>query len=217
MSDRGERAREEFKVPSPIICLVTGGSTPAALAALIRDAAFAGITLIQIREPSLDDVTLLSLTRKVIEDTRETGSRIVVNDRLDIALAAGAAGVHLRGASFSARRARDSSPAKFLIGRSVHDVGEAVAAAEGGCDYLIFGTVFRSANKPPGHRVAGLDELHKVATAVHIPVIAIGGISLENAAAAIAAGAAGVAAIGLFRGTTPLGPVVADLRRSFDR
>ena len=201
---------------SPIICLVTGGGTPTALQGLIRSAAFAGVTLIQIREPSLGDPALLSLTQKAIEETRETGCQIVVNDRMDIALAAGAAGIHLRGTSFSARRVREKAPAGFLIGRSVHDVGEAVAAAASGCDYLIFGTVFPSRNKPPGHPVAGLNELHEVATAAEIPVIAIGGISLENACSALAAGAAGVAAIDLFRGNTLPGTIVSELRRSFD-
>jgi thiamine-phosphate pyrophosphorylase len=200
----------------PIICLVTGGGTPATLLALIRDAASAGVTLIQIRESSLDDASLLSLTRKAIEETREARCQIVVNDRMDVAVAAGAAGVHLRGSSFSARRIRDHARAGFLIGRSVHDAEEAVAAAQSGCDYVIFGTVFPSRNKPVSHPIAGLDGLHKVATAVQIPVIAIGGISLENAGAAIAAGAAGVAAISLFRGSAPPGTIVSELRRSFD-
>lgn len=201
---------------SPIICLVTGGGTPSALQGIIRDAAFAGVTLIQIREPSLDDPTLLSLTRKAIEDTRETGCQIVVNDRMDIALAAGAAGVHLRGNSFSATRVRPKAPAGFLIGRSVHDVAEALAAAESGCDYLIFGTVFPSRSKGAGHPVAGLEGLRQVATTVRVPVVAIGGISLENAASTLATGAAGVAAIDLFRGNIPLGTIVSGLRRSFD-
>ena len=98
----------------------------------------------------------------------------------------------------------------------VHDVAEALAAAESGCDYLIFGTVFPSRSKGAGHPVAGLEGLRQVATTVRVPVVAIGGISLENAASTLATGAAGVAAIDLFRGNIPLGTIVSGLRRSFD-
>jgi len=203
-------------VPSPIICLVTGGGTHRALVSLIREAAVAGVDLIQIREPSLDDRALLTLTRDAIETVRQTAARVVVNDRLDIALAASASGVHLRGESFSAARLRPIVPPGFLIGRSVHDVDQAIAAAASGCDYLIFGTVFPSRNKLPGHPVAGLGHLSEIAMAVRIPVLAIGGISTENAVDAINAGAAGVAGIDLFRSGVPVTSTVSTLRRSFD-
>jgi thiamine-phosphate diphosphorylase len=199
-------------VPSPIICLVTGGGTHRALVSLISEAAVAGVDLIQIREPSLDDRALLTLTRGAIE----TAARVVVNDRLDIAVAAHASGAHLRGESFSAARLRPIVPPGFLIGRSVHDVDQAIAAAASGCDYLIFGTVFPSRNKPPGHPVAGLGQLSEIATAVRIPVLAIGGISTENAVDVINAGAAGVAGIDLFRSGVSVRETVSTLRRSFD-
>ena len=200
---------------SPIICLVTGGGTLRALVKLIREAAVAGVDLIQIREPSLDDRTLVTLTREAIEATRQPATRVVINDRLDIALATNASGIHLRGESFAATRVRPITPGGFLIGRSVHDVDQAIAAAAGGCDYLIFGTIFPSRNKPPGHPIAGLDRLREIAAAVQVPVLAIGGISTENAVAAAAAGAAGVAGIDLFRGASMMS-TVSRLRRSFD-
>jgi len=203
-------------VPAPIICLVTGGGTPRELVSLIREAADAGVDLIQIREPALDDRTLLSITRDAVEAARQTAARVVVNDRLDIALAAHASGVHLRGESFAATRLRPIAPPGFLIGRSVHDVDQAIAAAASGCDYLIFGTVFPSRNKRPGHPVAGLGQLSKIVTAVRVPVLAIGGISTENAVDAIHAGAAGVAGIDLFRSGVPVTATVSTLRRSFD-
>lgn len=201
---------------SPILCLVTGGGTPRALVSLIREAAVAGVDLIQIREPSLDDGALLTLTRDAIEAVGPTQTRVVVNDRLDIALVANASGIHLRGESFSATRIRPTVPPGFLIGRSVHDVDQAVAAAASGCDYLIFGTVFPSRNKRPDHPVAGLGQLSEIAAAVPIPVLAIGGISTENAVDAIAAGAAGVAGIDMFRSGGPVTSTVSTLRRSFD-
>jgi thiamine-phosphate pyrophosphorylase len=201
---------------SPIICLVTGGGTPSALVSLIREAAIAGVDLVQIREPALDDRSLLTLARQAIAETRGTDCRIVVNDRVDVALASGAAGVHLRGESFPEQRVRTLAPGGFLIGRSVHDVPQAEAAAQGGCSYLIFGTVFPSRSKPAGHPISGLAGLREVCTSVRIPVIAIGGISVENASQAFSAGARGVAAIDLFRSGEALSGIVPKLRRRFD-
>src|ERR1043165_9117762 len=196
--------------------MVTGGGTPQSVSSLIREAAFAGVDLVQIRERSLDDRALLALTRDAVEHTRTTGCRVIVNDRVDIAVAAGAAGVHLRGDSFSGTRVRQIAPEGFLIVRSVHDVEQATAAAEEGCDYLIFGTVFLSRSKPAGHPVAGLDALRRGVSAVPIPVIAIGGISAQNTRQVLAAGAAGVAGIDLFRGGVPLDGLVRRLRQPFD-
>jgi thiamine-phosphate pyrophosphorylase len=127
-----------------------------------------------------------------------TASRVLVNDRVDVALAADADGVHLKSDSIPTALVRRDVPAAFLVGRSVHSVEEARIAAAEGADYLIFGTVFPSGSKPRGHRTAGLDALAAVAAAVPVPVLAIGGISLNTVAAAAEAGASGVAAIGLF-------------------
>ena len=105
----------------------------------------------------------------------------------------------------------------FLIGRSVHDLAEATAAdRDGGCDYLLFGTVYPSRSKPEGHRVAGLDALRDVCRGVSLPVVAIGGITRERVAAVSAAGAAGIAAIGLFEEIESLRSTVEFVRRSFD-
>lgn len=129
---------------------------------------------------------------------RGTRTRILVNDRVDVALAAGAHGVHLRADSFSASRVRAMGPSPFLVGRSVHSVEDAVAAATGGgLDYLIFGTVFESASKPGG-APAGLAALAAVARATRVPVLAIGGITTERIGEAMSAGASGVAAITMF-------------------
>lgn len=206
-----ERA-SELGQQVPLICLVTSGE--GIPPGLIREAASAGVDLVQLRERSLDGRALVSLACAAVEEASGTSCRIVVNNRLDIALAANASGVHLRASSFAAARVRRITRPGFLIGRSVHDAAEAASVTEsGGCDYLIFGTVFPSTSKPPGHKVAGLDRLRDVCRATTLPVIAIGGISLENAANALAAGACGVAAIGLFRGRQ-LAPVVAQLRRA---
>ena len=199
----------------PIICLVTGGAGERPLLDAIVEAAQAGVDLVQIREPGLGDRALLELTRGAVEATRDTPCRILVNDRFDIAISTNAAGVHLRGDSFPATRVRAAAGQGFLIGRSVHDVAEATAEAPG-CDYLIFGTVFPSASKPETHQASGLEALRAVCAAVHIPVLAIGGISTENVSDVAAAGASGVAAIRLFRGREPIASIVSVIRTRFD-
>jgi len=205
-------------VSSPIICLVTADRARAQpTLELIAEAARAGVDLIQIRERGMDDRALSDLTRRAVELTRGTASRIVVNDRADIALAAGASGVHLRANSFDAAPVRALAPGGFLIGRSVHATAEAAAtAAAGGCDYLIFGTVFSSMSKPANHPVAGLDALRDVCRSVRLPVLAIGGISLDNAAEVARAGASGIAGISLFERAGAMAATVSALRRVFD-
>jgi len=205
-------------VPSPIICLVTGGrGLEGPLVELIAEAAQAGVDLIQIRERRLDDRALADLTRRAVDASRGTGSRILVNDRVDIALAAHAGGVHLRGDSVAASRIRALAPDGFLIGRSVHDPAEAEAVeADGGCDYLVFGTVFPSTSKPSTDPISGPDTLREVCARVAIPVLAIGGISIENVSQVAASGASGIAAISLFERGDPIAVTVSTLRRRFD-
>jgi len=205
-------------VKPPIICVVTDalGDT-VRTAARIRAAADAGVDLIQIREPLLPARALLELTRQACDIARGTSTRIVVNDRLDIALRANAHGIHLRGSSYPAARVRAAVTGEFLIGRSVHDLDEAVSAEQkGGCDYLLFGTVFPSGNKPEGHRIAGLQVLREVCARVALPVIAIGGITRATAAHIPRTGAAGIAAIGLFDDAETVPTVVDFVRRAFD-
>jgi thiamine-phosphate pyrophosphorylase len=200
----------------PVLCLVTDGTSSPDLNA-IREAAHAGIDLIQIREPRLDDRSLLTVVRAAIDAGAGTGARVIVNDRLDVALAAGAAGVHLRGNSFDAADARRLAPEEFLIGRSVHSVAEAVHAEKGGgCDYLVFGTVFPSATKPAGHPAAGVEALERVCAAVTLPVLAIGGATVANTPRIAASGASGIAAISLFADVEGMVGTVRTVRRLFD-
>jgi thiamine-phosphate pyrophosphorylase len=189
-----------------------------AVAEAAARAARAGVDLVQIRERTLDAASLLELLRRVRDVVEETGPRVLVNDRVDVAIAGAADGVHLPSAAPSCARVRAIVPDGFLIGRSVHSEAEAIAAAAaGGCDYLIFGTVYESRSKPAGHPVAGIDALARVCHAVGLPVLAIGGITVERIPEVVAAGAAGVAAIGLFgHGTeAELVAIVARLRNAF--
>jgi thiamine-phosphate diphosphorylase len=175
------------------------GLSPAALVERAARAARQGVSAIQIRERDLPDRDLDALVRRVIRAVDSTSTIVLVNDRVDVAIAAGAAGVHLRGDSLPGRRVRAMTPPGFVIGRSVHDLDDVNAAtAEAAYDYLLFGTVFPSAGKPLGHRVAGLDALREVCRRSPLPVIAIGGIDPSRVPLVEEAGAAGFAAIAMF-------------------
>ena len=173
------------------------------LVAAVGAAARAGVDLIQIRERDLEARALVDLVSRCVEATRGTRTRIVVNDRVDVAMAAGAHGVHLRGDSVPASRVREIVPPGFIIGRSVHAVDEAVQVSQGGgLDYLLFGPVFPTSSKPgvPG---VGPQALATVAAATALPVLAIGGVTLDTIGPLAATGAAGFAAIGLFADCDP--------------
>ena len=213
-----------------VICLVTDGARlvrqrPAArmddlVVAQVREAAAAGVDLVQVREPSLEGASLLRLVERCVAAASGSETRVVVNDRLDVALAAGADGVHLKGESFAGDRVRALAPPPFLVGRSVHGVAEVASVVAGGAvDYLVAGTIFASGSKP-GRTPVGAGELGRmVAAAGPTPVLAIGGVSVQSAGEAARAGAAGFAGIGIFvpgAGRPPLVDTVHRLRREFD-
>ena len=185
------------------MCLITdrrrlGPDGENRLAGRVAAAARAGVHLVQIRERDLDGGPFLRLVAGCVDAVRGTRARILVNDRVDVALAAGAHGVHLRADSVAASRVRRIVPPGFLIGRSVHSVTEAVrAAVDGGADYLMFGTVFSTTSKPD-HAAAGATALAEVVVATSLPVLAVGGVTVATAPDAARAGAAGIAAIALF-------------------
>lgn len=163
----------------------------------IQYAVEAGVDVVQVRERDLEARALAALVRAVVALARGSSTRIVVNERADVALAAGADGVHLRDGSVSAASLRRLTPPGFLIGRSVHDVAAAAAAGRA-VDYLMAGTVRATPSKPADHRLLGLDGFAAIAAAAAVPVLAIGGVSVDDAPALGQAGAAGVAGIGLF-------------------
>jgi thiamine-phosphate pyrophosphorylase len=161
------------------------------------EAVRAGVDMIQVRERDLEGGRLASLVAELVHLTRGTATRVVVNDRLDVALACRADGVHLRGDSIPPVSARSIAPPGFLIGRSVHHVDEARAVASG-VDYLIAGTVFPTPSKAGLTEWLGVEGLARICRTVSVPVLAIGGMTPDRLADVASAGAAGVAAIGLF-------------------
>ncbi len=179
--------------------LAPGASEDAGIRCLleqVRHAVAAGIDLVQVREYDLEGRALSALVSQALALTRGTSTRLVVNERLDVALACGADGVHLRGQSFETSRVRALAGPGFLIGRSVRSADDARTA--GPVDYLIAGTVWPTVSKPEGHALLGPDGLRQVVEAAGVPVLAIGGIDASRLEALASTGAAGVAAIGVW-------------------
>ncbi|MBZ5642806.1 MAG: thiamine phosphate synthase [Acidobacteriia bacterium] len=205
--------------PKPVFCYVTdrrslerapssaGSSVTGSFGELlktIRNAAASGAAWIQIREKDLEAREFAELTRLAMEAAKGTAARIIVNGRLDVALAANAAGVHLGENSLPLEAVagwrRSSGRMDFLIGASCHSLDAARAAERSGADYIFFGPVFVTPSKAAFGPPQGIERLREVCAAVKIPVLAIGGIDLGNARVCLDAGAAGFAAIRLFQG-----------------
>lgn len=153
-----------------------------------------GVEMIQIRAKELSARELSSLVAKVTRVAQS--SKVLVNTRTDVALACGAHGVHLPAGSMPPDTIRRIAPAGFLIGVSCHNLDELRAAEREGADFAVYGPVFPSLTKSLAP--IGLDALRRAVAAAQLPVYALGGVTRENAAACIAAGAAGIAGISLF-------------------
>jgi thiamine-phosphate pyrophosphorylase len=151
-----------------------------------------GIEMIQVREKDLPTRDLYSLVARIRDLAAGTRTRVLVNDRLDVALAAGIDGVHLPSDGLSPVRVR---PFTKLLGVSTHTIKEAVEAEKANADFVVFGPIFNS----PGKTAVGLEPLKEVSASVKIPVLAIGGITASNTEEVLRAGAAGIAGIRLFQ------------------
>jgi thiamine-phosphate pyrophosphorylase len=211
----------------PIIYLITSGATTSqttpecrqfsSILSLIKAAVASDISLIQLREKNLNARVLYELALSSVALTRGTQTRLLVNDRFDIALAAGAHGVHLTSRSMKANVIRETCGAEFLIGVSTHSLDEARAARDEGSDFVVFGPVFETESKRAFGEPQGVGNLKKVTMELSgFPVIAIGGISIDNLDESFDAGAAGVAAIRLLADPTMLPSVVRTIRQRWD-
>jgi thiamine-phosphate pyrophosphorylase len=190
----------------------------------VETAAAAGVDWVQIREKDLSGRDCGLLTREALQRAAKSPAsnaaptRILVNDRLDVALSEGAGGVHLGENSLPLPEAKRLVKAQalsqdFLIGVSCHSLDAARSAASGGADYLFFGPIFSTPSKAAFGAPQGLERFAEVCRAVSIPVLAIGGITLANASACLAAGASGIAAIRLFQDARDMSSLVQFLRK----
>jgi len=197
----------------PLLYAITDGRALAGRDPLpmIERAVAAGIDLIQIRERELSARELLALAAAAVKRARGTATRILINDRLDVALAAQADGIHLPTHGLPVADVRQRYP-ELLVGASTHNLEELRRAEEGGADFVVFGPVYETPSKKKYGAPVGLAALAEAARDARIPVLALGGLKEENAAACLAAGAAGLAAISLFQSSDDLSPLAARLR-----
>ena len=197
-----------LKFPLPIVYPVTSGTTTSqttsddpqfsSILQLVRAAVDTEVPLFQIREKSLHARVLFDLVARAAEITRGSKTRLLVNDRSDIARAAGADGVHLTTQSLPVDVVRNTCGAEFVIGVSTHSLDQARAAPSAGADFVVFGPVFETESKRTYGEPQGLENLREVARALgEFPVVAIGGITLDNVDECFQAGARGIAAIRL--------------------
>ena len=158
-----------------------------------------GVDFIQIREKDLEDRALFELTRRVLTAARGTKCRVLVNGRADVALAAGAHGVHLPSMGFQISDIRKWLPADLLIGVSVHTMTEIRRACAQRADYLLLGHLFPTESKLGYGSPVGLRRLRKACSSTSVPILGLGGIKPELIESVLDCGAAGVAGIGLFQ------------------
>ena len=199
------------------LCYITDrlalGAKP--LLPLIQEAVRAGVDLIQIREKDLATRPLVELVRATVECARGTATRVAVNDRLDVALALGANGVHLGTQSLPVQAVRPWVADDFLIGVSCHSLQEALAAESGGADYIVFGPIFATHSKLAYGLPSGLGKLRQVAARVKIPLLALGGVSVQSVKPCLSAGATGIAGISVFQNSDSLQARVRELQAEF--
>ncbi len=215
-----------FDLPKPIIYLITSGATTKAttpetddfarILSLVKASVTAQIPLLQLREKQLSTRVLYQLATEAVRITRRTATRLLVNDRADIARATGADGVHLTTQSLPAGLVRETYGSEFLIGVSTHSLEEAHVARSKGANFAVFGPVFETESKVGFGDPQGLEKLRRVATELKdFPILAIGGVSLDNVADCFQAGASGVAAIRLLNDAANLQTTVSKIRGAF--
>lgn len=201
----------------PRLCYITDRKSlaPQSLLPHLEAVVKAGVDLIQLREKDLATPGLVELANAAVAAASKSETRIVINDRLDIAMAVGAHGVHLGGQSMPPEVIRRNAGNDFLIGASCHSLGEALKAENGGADYILFGPIFDTPSKRQYGPPLGLKKLSEVAGRVQIPILALGGIAVERVRACLDAGAQGVAGVRLFQECLSVEDRVNELRAQF--
>ena len=191
--------RARFSFPSPLYAIADTLSRPElSYIDLAQQICAGGAKVLQLRFKNQKDHAVrgfLSLAREVQTICQRCSCVLIINDRADIALAVGAAGVHIGQEDLPLRAARQVLGPDKIIGVSTHDIAQALEAQRGGADYIGFGPLFGTQTKATGYTARGLDQLQTIRAQVDLPIVAIGGISAERAPAALDAGANAVAMI----------------------
>ncbi|MDP9348249.1 MAG: thiamine phosphate synthase [Gemmatimonadota bacterium] len=183
---------------------------------VVRAALRGGAPAVQVRAKTETARETVELARVLREETRVVGALLFVNDRVDVALVAGADGAHLGDDDLPLAAARAVVPSGFLLGRSADTTEQALRAREEGADYVGVGPVYATATKADAGSPIGLSRISAVAAVVGIPVVGIGGIEASNAAEVVRAGAAGVAVIRAVMAAPDPEEVVRRFLRSVD-
>jgi len=210
---------------APLIYLITSGQTSShttpdseefsSLLRLAHAAVDARVDLLQIREKSLSTRVLYALAASVTRITRGSDTKLLINDRSDVAASAGADGVHLTTNSLLPAVVRNAFGDDFVIGVSTHSAAQALAARDGGADFVVFGPVFDTLSKQQYGEPLGLNRLEDVTAALApFPVLALGGVTLERVANCLDAGAAGVAGISMLSDPAQLERIADQIRGS---
>lgn len=183
-------------------------AAPGSVEDVVREALDAGARTVQLRDKEAPARSLLAQARRLRALTEEHDALLFVNDRMDVALAAEADGVHLGPDDIPVSAARASAPTGFLIGSSTDDPDEARRLEAAGADYIGCGTVYPTGSKADAGEVIGPEGLRRVVEAVSIPVVGIGGIMPDRAGEVVATGAVGCASIGAVMGAEAPGSAV---------
>jgi len=208
-------------VREPLIYLITDGAATAEnfrkksveTLKIIEKSVAAKINLIQIREKLLSAKQVFELVSEAVKLTKDSATKLLVNDRADLALAARADGVHLTSASISTEIIRKNFPPDFIIGVSAHNLAEVGKARREGADFATLSPIFATASKARYGAPQGIEKLREAAAAFEkFPVVALGGINEENFAEALRAGAKGIAAIRLLNDIARLAEIVEGIR-----
>jgi thiamine-phosphate pyrophosphorylase len=211
----------------PITCLITSGSTDehttpqsrefGRIVSLVEAAALAGITIVQLREKRLSTRTLFELTKSCVRAIDQRPTRLLVNDRADVAFGASADGVHLTTRSIPAGDVRMAFGDNFIIGVSTHSLDEVRHAKDGLADFATFGPVFHTSSKMIYGQPVGLQALRDAASLnADFPLLALGGVNIERAAECFKFGAKGIAGISMFGDPIQLTDTVEAIRTAFE-
>lgn len=194
-----------------IVITDRAAAAPRSVAQVVREALAAGAPAIQLRDKSASARGLYDSGQELLPIARDAGALFFVNDRLDVALALGADGVHVGPDDLPVASLRAVVPPGFLIGTSTDDPQVATRLVAAGADYIGCGTVYPTGTKPDAGEVIGLDGLERVARAVPVPVVAVGGITPPRSGEIARTAAAGIALVSALMGAADIGAAVREL------